>query len=563
MNDPVTSSFHPSFVLFLLGTLVSLRVWRRFSFRRGLQVFSLNLFVVLLWLASLGGRPHWPVDFFLFSDPLVALVHTLAGRALVDLFLVSLLFVGLALAMGRVFCSHVCPMGTLLDFSDRHLVRKRTAGRASGEYRRTRKVKFVFLIVMLVAALGGFNLLGFGDPLVIFTRFAAVVFYPVVMILAETGLEAAKPVSVLAGWLEVSYLELTLPAFEGALIMAALLILLLLLSRMQPLFWCRHLCPLGALLAWLGRWAPYRRRVSEDCNGCGECVGRCPTGAIHEGGVTIDRSECIVCLGCVRACPEHAVSFGFRKRDSTLDVPGVELSRRALIGGILGGVATGLAMRADILHPSHANIPLPLRHQGLIRPPGALPEPEFLQRCARCGECMRACPTNTLQPDWYRAGLEGLWAPRMNLRHAACDQKCSVCGQVCPTQSIRNLSLSERVHARVGTAIIVRDTCIPWSRDRECLVCRTQCPYDAVVFRFKSDESSVGLPTVDGDKCNGCGRCEDRCPIKGDSAIVVTPHGELRLSAGSYVNECRAQGLTFEDKDAGRDSFEWMNGELP
>ena len=97
----------------------------------------------------------------------------------------------------------------------------------------------------------------------------------------------------------------------------------------------------------------------------------------------------------------------------------------------------------------------------------------------------------------------------------------------------------------------------------ECLVCKTQCPYDAVLFRFRAAERAVGLPVVDSEKCNGCGRCEDKCPIKGDSAITVTPHGEIRLSAGSYVNECRAQGLTFEDKDEGRDTFEWKNGELP
>jgi Pyruvate/2-oxoacid:ferredoxin oxidoreductase delta subunit len=151
----------------------------------------------------------------------------------------------------------------------------------------------------------------------------------------------------------------------------------------------------------------------------------------------------------------------------------------------------------------------------------------------------------------------------MNLRHAACDQECSVCGLVCPTQSIRKLSLTERVHARVGTAVILRDTCIPWSRDRECLVCQTQCPYDAVSFRDDGAGHSVGLPVVDADKCNGCGRCEDRCPIKGDSAIVVIPEGEIRLSAGSYVDECRAQGLAFEDKNEGRDRFEWMGEELP
>jgi MauM/NapG family ferredoxin protein len=207
-------------------------------------------------------------------------------------------------------------------------------------------------------------------------------------------------------------------------------------------------------------------------------------------------------------------------------------------------------------------MPLPSRAADLIRPPGALPENQFLEQCIRCGQCLRACPTNTLQPDWYRVGLEGLWAPRMNLRHAACDQECNVCGLVCPTESIRPLSLIERKHARVGTAVILRDLCLPWARAEECLICETQCPYTAVVFQH-DDRLPYGLPVIDPAKCNGCGKCEDRCPIVGDSAIVVTPHGELRLEEGSYVEECLSQGLAFEDKDEGRDQFQWTGDSPP
>jgi polyferredoxin len=118
-------------------------------------------------------------------------------------------------------------------------------------------------LVILWAALCGFNLLGFGDPMVIFTRFAATVFYPMVMLLEDLGLQVLRPISDWAGWLEVTYFELVLPSFEGALIMAALLALFLFLGCLQPRFWCRHICPLGALLGWVGRWAPYRRRVSD------------------------------------------------------------------------------------------------------------------------------------------------------------------------------------------------------------------------------------------------------------------------------------------------------------
>jgi ferredoxin len=142
----------------------------------------------------------------------------------------------------------------------------------------------------------------------------------------------------------------------------------------------------------------------------------------------------------------------------------------------------------------------------------------------------------------------------MNLRHASCDQDCNVCGLVCPTESIRPLSLIERRHARVGIAVILRDKCLPWAQDQRCLVCEEQCPYSAVVLQ-QDDRYRFGLPVVKPERCNGCGQCEDKCPITGDSAIIVAPHGELRLSEGSYVEECRSQGLIFEDKNEGRNRF--------
>jgi polyferredoxin len=249
MIDLETSWYHPSMVLFLLGTILALWVWHRFTLRRGLQVFSMTLYVVLFWMASLQGRPDWPVNFFLFSDPLLALVTTLAGKILIPLLLTSLAFIILAALMGRVFCSHVCPLGTLLDISDHQIGRRLGARQNREDYRRARKTKFVFLLVMLSAALFGLNLLGLGDPLVIFTKFAATVFYPLVMLLLDLGLQIVRPISDWAGWLEVTYFELILPSFEGAIFMAALLILLLVLGCLQPRFWCRHICPLGALLS--------------------------------------------------------------------------------------------------------------------------------------------------------------------------------------------------------------------------------------------------------------------------------------------------------------------------
>ena len=194
--------------------------------------------------------------------------------------------------------------------------------------------------------------------------------------------------------------------------------------------------------------------------------------------------------------------------------------------------------------------PLQSKHK-LIRPPGALPETEFQHTCIRCGECMKSCLTNTLQPCLWESGIAGLWTPRLDLRMAACEQNCNVCGKVCPTQAIRSLSLEEKTHAKIGTAILRKEMCLVWSQNKLCLICDEICPYNAIVFR---PVEGYRRPVVVASRCNGCGYCEQKCPVKGASAITVTPDGEIRLKEGSYMNEAKKLQLEFRP-DPGDDKF--------
>jgi ferredoxin len=127
------------------------------------------------------------------------------------------------------------------------------------------------------------------------------------------------------------------------------------------------------------------------------------------------------------------------------------------------------------------------RDAGLIRPPGALDEERFLARCIRCGQCMRICPGNIIQPALLEAGVQGLWTPAVNYRigRSGCQPNCIACGQVCPTAAIRPLSLDEKQGTgdfaaqgpiRMGTAFVDRGRCLPWAMDRPCLVCHELCP---------------------------------------------------------------------------------------
>jgi formate hydrogenlyase subunit 6/NADH:ubiquinone oxidoreductase subunit I len=164
---------------------------------------------------------------------------------------------------------------------------------------------------------------------------------------------------------------------------------------------------------------------------------------------------------------------------------------------------------------------------------------------------MKSCVTNTLQPCLWESGLTGLWTPKLELRMAACEPNCNVCGRVCPTQAIRSLPLEEKTYAKIGTAVLRKEQCLVWAQNKMCLICDEICPYNAIVFR---PVEGYRRPVVIASRCNGCGYCEQRCPVKGESAIVVVTDGEIRMKDGSYITEAKKLQLDFKP-DPGDDKF--------
>jgi len=109
------------------------------------------------------------------------------------------------------------------------------------------------------------------------------------------------------------------------------------------------------------------------------------------------RPNCHLCLNCVGDCPHGGLRFRFFPREREAK-GGPDVRRRHIVSGTLAGLALGPLLGAE-------------REAHPLRPPGALEESAFLARCIRCGECLRVCPNNALQPAWSEAGVEGLWTP--------------------------------------------------------------------------------------------------------------------------------------------------------
>ena len=535
-----------------------------------IQTASLGLFLCLLWQTAfpLADTPL-PVDSYLRLDPLAASLVPLAAREWIPTLLPGLLALSAALVFGRIFCGYICPMGSTLEFS-------RCAG-GTGRLRSLslpaslKHLKYLALALLFVSALCGVSHIFWGSPIALVTRFYALLIHPLLGLLGKTGLDAGRP------WLEsldstaLAYLQIPARRFAGVYFIFIFFSLLFVLERIRPRFWCRYLCPAGALLALLSFKPLWRRRVHA-CIHCGKCVAACPTGAILPQGDTARHSECVACRTCVDVCPVRGVRFSctdaeqvdtqFERGNAlqknrhwqaspeeTSAAPGRASagtapplpSRRAF----LTSAATGVGLAA-LGHISAASLlPASARgssgEAGLVRPPGARPEADFLARCLRCGQCMKTCPSNALQPIWFAAGLEGLFSPSLTARIGPCEPECAACGAVCPTGALIALPLEEKRQAKIGTAVVQSELCLAWSGGRSCVVCQEVCPYGAVILEQKNG-SRIPVPVVNAARCFGCGYCEHHCPVR-IPAITVQPLNALRLDNTRYRDAARAAGL--------------------
>ncbi len=225
------------------------------------------------------------------------------------------------------------------------------------------------------------------------------------------------------------------------------------------------------------------------------CFKLCPLGALFDW-ITLFKTRRLAALGAV------------------------DIGRRKALYILGGGLAAGLLWRRFNLRKAGI-------HHGVIRPPGALPEDDFTDRCIRCGSCLGICLTGGLQPTILEAGLEGVLTPRLVPELGECDEFCNNCGQVCPSQAIRNLPLKEKRNFKMGTAGVNRDFCIAWSQDKLCLICKEYCPYLAV--GTLKNKNGVSSPVVFPELCRGCGLCEKNCFARPSRAITVSNEGAGRI----------------------------------
>jgi polyferredoxin/formate hydrogenlyase subunit 6/NADH:ubiquinone oxidoreductase subunit I len=484
-------------------------------------------------------RLKLPVTFFFQLDPLVGLTSLLSGYRLIDGFLWGLGIVLLTVFIGRAFCGFVCPFGTIQHAIGWFKPALRGDRMVQANLKRpSQRLKYFLLIGLLVAAILGLNMTGLMDPIALLFRSVALAVLPGLGVGVRSIFEAMagsdiKLINLLSYGAEVFVAPIfgySNSAYQAAWFIGLIFLVILFLNRIRPRFWCRTLCPLGALLGIFSRFSILRlEKYPEKCTECNLCVKHCQGAASPRPDQQWETAECHVCFNCLNVCPEGALTFKFKWTPRLTPKP--DIGKRALLGGLLAGVSIPFLGRLD---GQIDKIPDPR----LIRPPGALPEKQFLELCQRCGQCMKVCPTNVINPTLTEAGMAGFWTPRLIMTQGYCEYTCTLCGSVCPTGAIEEISAKEKIERpiKIGSAYIDRGRCLPWSGNAPCIVCQEHCPTSPkaiylekeVVFAADGKKMNVQLPFVDLKRCIGCGICENRCPVRGLPAIRTISAGESR-----------------------------------
>lgn len=534
------------------------------NFRRISQVLFFGLFFWLILKTNFEvnfnpANPDdiqlpWPVSIFLEFDPLVGLATMLANGTLYKGLLWGLVILIPTIFMGRFFCGWICPMGSVNHWiSEIPSERKKRKGAKkidSNRYKKYQRIKYYIFILFLAGSATSVLQIGLLDPIALLARSIGTVVLPIMhsaalgilALFKSTGIPPIMKTGQFA-YDAVAYVLLPFRQahFNTIVSLGIFFLAVLVLNRIFTRFWCRAICPLGAMLGIFSRFAIFGLKKDESsCDHCNLCLVSCQGADNPDIGNKWMQSECHLCLNCQASCPQGSLSFQFFPdqeitQTNPAGTPKVDITRRKVAASVAGGLVLYPLFRSGVDFEVNAN---PL----IVRPPGSMKEKDFLARCIRCGQCMRVCPNNALHPTFMENGLEGLWSPMLIARIGYCEPTCTLCGQVCPTGAILPMTVKEKVGDketppnRIGTAFLKRGRCLPWAMAKPCIVCEEWCPTspkaiylkDEIVFDAKGKEVTVKRPYVAPEFCTGCGACEFACPVNDEPAIYITSVGESR-----------------------------------
>lgn len=462
-----------------------------------------------------------------------------------------LAFSGLALILGRAYCSFICPYGILMDIfrktakfpAENKFLKKTALGRFS--QKNFAKLKYAkpltalrisFLtLAMLCIAFGFGALLGLLDPYSLYGKIMSAGFIAA----SETANFSAATAA------NFGYYGIT-PAANAAVSVAAfgfsifLLVLTAMVSAKSGRLFCNSLCPVGTFLGGLSKFAVFSLQIEKDlCVSCGKCERDCKAKCINIKEKDIDFSRCVLCLDCAAHCPKNSISYKinpiYKKifSKSAQKSEGEKISRRsfaaasASIAAALFGCKKGdeeLAKKHSLKvldGASEYQIDGARADKRLASPPGSISIENFLENCTACQRCVSSCKSQVLKASTTQWGLAGFMQPYMDFSAAFCLPDCHNCSKACPTGAIRFITKKQKMAEKIGTAIFNRELCVVFTDGTDCAACAEHCPVQAIEMIPFNEKKSLYIPHVHEDVCIGCGACENVCPVRPHTAIVI------------------------------------------
>ena len=172
----------------------------------------------------------------------------------------------------------------------------------------------------------------------------------------------------------------------------------------------------------------------------------------------------------------------------------------------------------------------------ILRPPGALKEKDFNAACIKCGQCVRACPYDTLKLATVEQNIP-IGTPYYTPRKIPCYMCEDIpCMNACPTGALSH-DLATIEDANMGLAVIDMENCISYLGLR-CEICHRVCPVQnkAITIEHhprKTSKHAMFIPVVHSSDCTGCGVCEEACPTD-EAAIKIVKADLVQGKVGEH-----------------------------
>jgi ferredoxin-type protein NapF len=228
-------------------------------------------------------------------------------------------------------------------------------------------------------------------------------------------------------------------------------------------------------------------------------------------------------IWCTRICPLGGLqdeAAGLKKFIIRNKIPESEKVKTSDTGRRLF-IAGGTGLLVGLIIPRW----LRFSDANYFRPPASISPELFNTLCIRCGNCIKACPTNIIVHHTKTDDLTAWMTPELSFDNKGyCLEDCNLCGTVCPSGSISPFSVAAKKELFMGSIQIGLDKCLLTQRT-ECDRCKAVCHYQAIEI-VPAEQSLTMKPVVDLKKCVGCGACAAVCPPE---TIAMVCLGEVQL----------------------------------